>query len=169
LLCEVCGRKIRGQASKVIIERAKLVVCNNCAKHGTGSWVEPKSGPKISSTSNRSASTTGSKNKNKIDTDDYLEPVEKFHIKVKQARIAQKLSYEELGRKLNVKVSMLKKIEKGKIVPENRLLRKIEHVLHVKLLDSNSKKQPYALNAGPMVTETTLGDLVKIQRSEEKA
>lgn len=169
MLCEVCGRKIRGQAQKVIIERAKLVVCNNCAKHGTGSWEEQKSSQKISRSSNRPATTTGSKNKKKLDADDYLEPVEKFHIKVKQARIAQKFSYEELGKKLNVKVSMLKKIEKGKITPENKLLKKIEHVLHVKLLDSNSKKQPYALNAGPMVTETTLGDLVKIQKSEEKA
>ena len=105
LLCEVCGKRIRGQTHKVIIERAKLVVCNNCAKHGTGTWIEHESGLRPIKSFDTSSSRVASKRRIDFDSDDYLEPIEKFHIEVKKARITQKLSYEELGRKINEKNS----------------------------------------------------------------
>ena len=36
--CEVCGRRIRGNPVKAMIEGAKMIVCGGCAKLGSVHW-----------------------------------------------------------------------------------------------------------------------------------
>ena len=107
--CEVCGSKIYGKPYKVMIEGAKLTVCNECSKHGTIVWEEqtpktitlkPKSTPQpLKIQSKKPPETT-------IDTS--LELIENFDLKIRHAREKLGLSHEELGKKINEKVSLLK-------------------------------------------------------------
>ena len=56
-----------------------------------------------------------------------------FKIAMAQARLNKGLKQKELAHKIGVKESIVSGYEKGKFVPEERIIRKIERVLEVKL------------------------------------
>jgi len=173
--CEVCGRKIHGKPFKVIIEGAKLTVCSKCAKLGTIIWEEPKPKtpmPRTKAPISRSTLKTKSKKPPQATVESTLELIEKFDVKIRQARRKLKLSHEDLGKKISEKVSVLKKIEKGKMTPDNKLATKLEHTLKIKLLvPASQEKVPQTRIPKPPSRELTLGDLIKLDKkkaSEEK-
>lgn len=168
--CEVCGRKIYGKPYRVIIEGAKLLVCAECSKHGKIVWEEEsktkppttKPKPRLPLTQISNKKTSG----NIVDAN--LELVEDFGLKVKQAREKLGLSHEELGKKLNEKVSVLKKIEAGKMKPDNALAVKLEHALKIKLLVPTAEEIPKAVVPKPASRELTLGDLIQLNKKDKE-
>jgi len=44
--CEVCGREIRGQPFRRIIEGARMTVCAQCARFGTADWTPSRPQPR---------------------------------------------------------------------------------------------------------------------------
>lgn len=172
--CEVCGRKIYGKSYRVMIEGAKLTVCGKCAKLGTIIWDETK--PKTSMLSAKAPTRrltlkTKSKKSRQAVVENGLELVEDFDAKIRHARRKLGLSHKELGRKISEKVSVLKKIETGKMTPDNRLATKLEHTLKIKLLvQVSEEKVPKANILKPVSRELTLGDLIQLdkKKAEEK-
>jgi putative transcription factor len=166
LRCEVCGRKIFGNSQRVVIEGAKLTVCNECAKHGTSTWEEPK--PKILSPKLRAMPQPPRiqiRKPPEPSVDTGVELTENFDVKIRQAREKLGLSHEELGKKMSEKVSLLRKIETGKIKPNNVLATKIEHTLKIKLLVPASKEEmPQAKIPKLASRELTLGDLIQLDK-----
>jgi len=173
--CEVCGRKIHGKPYKVMIEGARLTVCGKCAKHGTIAWEEakPKTAvtlkPRI--TRHMPSKIQSKKPPPQRAAESILELVEHFDVKIRQAREKLELSHEELGRKISEKVSVLKKIETGKMTPDNKLAAKLEHALKIKLLvPASEEKIPQTKIPKPVSRELTLGDLIQLKKkkAEEK-
>jgi len=77
------------------------------------------------------------------------------------------LSHEALGKKINEKVSLLKKVETGKMLPDDMLATRLEHALKVKLLVPPSEdKIPKTKIAKPSTRELTLGDLIKLDKDK---
>ncbi len=171
--CEVCGRKIYGKPVTALIEGAKLTVCNECSKHGTIVIEKPKQAPpplktKMVVVVPFKTQSTGKPPKNVEST---LELVEGFDTKIRQAREKLGLTHEELGKKISEKVSVLKKIETGKMTPDNKLAAKLEHTLKIKLLiPASEEKASRATVPKPQSRELTLGDLVQLnkEKAEEK-
>jgi putative transcription factor len=94
-----------------------------------------------------------------------LELVENFDAKIRQAREKLGLSHEELGKKINEKVSLLRKIETGKMTPDNRLATMLEHALKVKLIvPAKEEKVPQARLAKTASRDLTLGDLIQLDK-----
>jgi len=142
--CEVCGRKIYSKSYRVMIEGAKLTVCGKCAKLGTIIWDETKPKtpmPSVKAPTRRLTLKTRSKKPPQAVVESGLELVEDFDVKIRQARRKLGLSHKELGRKISEKVSVLKKIETGKMTPDNRLATKLEHTLKIKLLVQASEEK----------------------------
>ena len=172
--CEVCGRKIFGKSYKVMIEGAKLTVCGKCAKHGTIIWEEKKPKPvkpRTRAPARRSPLRTKSKETPQVAVESTLELIEDFDAKIRQAREKMGLSHEDLGTKINEKVSLLKKIETGKMTPDNKLATKLEYALKIKLLvEASQEKLSQAEIAKPVSRELTLGDLIQMnkKKAEEK-
>lgn len=171
--CEVCGRKIYGKSYRVMIEGAKLTVCGKCAKLGTIIWDETKLKTSMLSAkvpTRRLILKTKSKKSRQAIVENGLELVEDFDAKIRQARRKLGLSHKELGRKISEKVSVLKKIEKGKMTPDNRLATKLEHTLKIKLLVQASEEKVPKANIKPVSRELTLGDLIQLnkKKAEEK-
>jgi len=171
--CEVCGRKIYSKSYRVMIEGAKLTVCGKCAKLGTIIWDEPK--PKTSMLSAKAPTRrltlkTKSKKLLQAAVESGLELVEDFDAKIRHARRKLGLSHKELGRKISEKVSVLKKIETGKMTPDNRLATKLEHTLKIKLLVQVSEEKVPKAKIKPVSRELTLGDLIQLdkKKAEEK-
>lgn len=168
--CEVCGRKIYGKSYKVIIEGAKLTVCGRCSKHGKIVWQEKKpklAMPRTKAPINRSPLRTKSEKAPQVTVESTLELIEDFDAKIRQAREKLGLSHEDLGTKINEKVSLLKKIETGKMTPDDQLATKLEHTLKIKLLVSRSQdKVPQAKIPKPITRELTLGDLIQLSKKK---
>lgn len=168
--CEVCGRKIFGNPFRVVIEGAKLTVCGECSKHGEIIF-EEEAKPKLQVP--RQASAPGQVKfqiRKPIETrmDTSQELVEDFDSRIRQAREKMGLSQEELGKRINEKVSLLRKIETGKIKPDYVLSAKLEHILKIKLLVPVSEEEtPQAAVSKPVSRELTLGDLVRMNKKDK--
>ncbi len=170
LQCEVCGRRIEGSPRKVMIEGAKLSVCNACSKLGKTYYEEPK--PRAIISTARAAPRRLRIQTKKVPTppaETALELVEDFDVKIRQAREKLGLSHEELGKKINEKVSLLRKIETGKMRPDNRLATILEHVLKVKLIvPAKEEKVPQARIAKAVGREMTLGDMIQPKKGQDE-
>lgn len=152
-----------------MIERAKLTVCSKCAKHGTIIWEKAKANTHISKTmvARQPSKTQSKKLQPQITTESTLELVENFDAKVRQAREKLGLSHEELGRKISEKVSVLKKIETGKMTPDNKLATKLEHALKIKLfVQASQEKIPQTKTSKPVSRGLTLGDLIQLNKKK---
>lgn len=162
--CEVCGRHIMGTPYKAIIEGARLIVCNDCALLGSMSW-EIKTNERFRLSSKpkkslRNKPKTATKRQSPLEP--ALELVKDFGTRIRQARESRGLSHEDLGRKINEKISQLKKLEGHKMVPNHKLAKKLEYALKIKLLVPISKDNvPKNLLAPSQSKAVTLGDLVK--------
>ncbi|MEM1659708.1 MAG: multiprotein bridging factor aMBF1 [Candidatus Bathyarchaeia archaeon] len=168
--CEVCGRKIQGKPVKAIIEGAKLTVCNDCSRHGKIVLEEIKQSMPIPIQKTTSATTkTAQMKMHKVKAEDILEEnlelVEDFAQRIRQARERLGLTQEDLGKKINEKASLLKKIESGKLKPDNRLAAKIEHALRIKLLIPSKCDMTTSLLPKPKSQGLTFGDLLQLGKN----
>jgi putative transcription factor len=172
LRCEVCGRKIHGEPINALIEGAKLTVCVECSKHGK----IVHEGPKTQTVAPR---PTGAqrplsvqiKKAPEVTVDTSIELVEGYSDKIRQAREKLGLSHDDLGKKLNEKVSLLRKIETGKMAPDNNLATRLERALKIKLIvPAAEEKIPQAKTPRTSDQELTLGDLMDVnnKNKEEK-
>lgn len=164
--CEVCGRKIIGSPFRAMIEGAKMMVCGNCAKLGSAYW-EAKTEPKLKKVAKRLPQPIlAPRRQPPISVAETLELVDNFGAKVRQAREKIGLSHEDLGKKIGEKVSVLRKIESGKMTPDNLVVDKLQHALRLKLLVpvSEPKVPPKALASKPTVS--TLGDIAQVKKEK---
>ena len=66
---------------------------------------------------------------------------------------------------MNEKVSLLKKIETGKMTPNDKLATALEHILKVKLIvPRKEEKVPQAKMPRAPSHELTLGDLIQLKK-----
>ena len=157
-----------------MIEGAKLTVCGKCAKLGTIIWDETKPKtpmPSVKAPTRRLTSKTKSKKPQQAAVESVLELVEDFDVKIRLAREKLGLSHEDLGKKISEKVSVLKKIETGKMTPDNKLAAKLEHALTVKLLVPVSEETVQQTKIPkPASHELTLRDIIQLRKKkmEEK-
>jgi putative transcription factor len=104
-----------------------------------------------------------------IVAEESVELVVDFSSKVRQARERLGLSHEDLGRKINEKVSVLRKIESAKMTPDNLLIEKLQHALKIKLMVPVSEpKVPTKALASSRPSAPTLGDIALVKKEKEK-
>ncbi|MFQ6105934.1 MAG: multiprotein-bridging factor 1 family protein, partial [Candidatus Hydrothermarchaeaceae archaeon] len=81
---------------------------------------------------------------------------------VRKARERMRLTQEELGKKINEKTSVITRIESGKMIPDDKLARKLENFLNIKILQkADDELVGHTSAAGK---ELTIGDIIKIKR-----
>lgn len=164
----MCGETIRGPAKLVRVEGAELQVCSRCEKYGTAvqqprrtDIVRPASRPGPAGRPSAPAQATAYR---KRDMFDYMEGeiVDDYANRVRHAREAKGLSQKELALQMMERELLVKKIEKGELVPEEAVRKKLEKVLGIRLLESiitdEEKKK------GKDVMAPTLGDVTIIKK-----
>ncbi|MBS7611708.1 TIGR00270 family protein [Candidatus Bathyarchaeota archaeon] len=166
--CEICGRNAPILV-RVLIEGAKVSVCRKCSKLGkpikitATSKLKPLNQPVPKATIQTPKPQKPPKTPS-IDIEKSIESyslVKNYGLLVKNARERMGLSHEELGVKLGEKASVIRKIEQGKLKPDNVLAKKLEHFLKIKLLMPSTEIK---IATAPKVEDRqglTIGDLLK--------
>jgi putative transcription factor len=166
LYCEVCGSEIVGKPARSLVEGATLLVCQQCSSLGKELPGFPERRPRagrLGSVPSHTRTPLESLPKAVEDSD----LVEDYSEIVKEAREKLGLSQTDLAFKAKEKVTVIQKIELGKILPTMRLTKELEHVLRVKLLAPRADLELSTVpvkQAGPR--ELTLGDIAIVRRKE---
>lgn len=159
--CEICGKPISDDPIRAKIEGSVMAVCSECAKLGRIQKKPPK--PKFQS--KKKTKTNNNQPKKQFNRRDEPsdELVENYNTIIRQKREAKKWSREELAAKVFEKTSVITRIETGKMVPDNKLIKKIEKTLNVKLLEEidNIDLNQFKSSSSDGFTLT---DVVKIKR-----
>jgi putative transcription factor len=160
LNCDICGREITGQAFKVKVEGAKLLVCGRCQRLGTPYTEEPAVRPPAGARpySPRMAPRKAPELPKGMAE---FEIVEDYADRVRQHRMKSGLSQEELAKRVKEKLSVIQKIETGKMSPDTKLCRELEHELKIQLLVPRKEVSDVPKTAPP--SEVTLGDIIRIK------
>lgn len=153
--CEICGKAIE-RALRVKIEGTIMRVCESCARFGQ--QVEEKRF--IPRTAFRrpmgGVVTTIPREEAALDLlDDYPGII-------RRERERRGLTQEQLGRLVNERESVIVRIESGKMKPDEKLIRKLEQALRVKITGKVEGEKVSAPK--PSKTELTLGDVVEIKK-----
>ena len=141
-----------------------MIVCFQCSKLGSGYW-EPKPQPRAKHSIKRQPIQPFIKIKQRTTVPETLEIVDNCAQLVRQAREGLGMSHEDLGRKIRERVSVLRKIESNKMVPDLGLAERLEHTLKIKLRVPTSEPKAQ-LSSSSKPRGTTLGDLIKSKLKE---
>ena len=163
--CEICGKPVpENNPIRAKIEGSVMVVCKECSKLGKVQKAPPK--PKFvkqnKKNNNKRPATTRNKPYSRND-EPSEELIEDFSFEVRKAREAKDWSREDLGKKINERVSVITRIETGKMTPDTKLTKKLEKTLGITLLekvDNIDLNQFINSSSG----ERTLGNIMKIKR-----
>jgi putative transcription factor len=158
--CEICGIEIIGSARKVVVEGTELDVCGRCSQYGKApqGWT-PVSRKVAPVEAIPKPGTRKTKRRSFDDMDDEI--VSDYSKIIREAREAKGWTLEELGLNIKEKASLIRKIERSEIKPEDNLRKKLERSLEIKLTERVSHD---IMEHGTGFQGTTLGDIVKIKR-----
>ena len=160
--CEICGKEVpEHNPIRAKIEGSVMVVCKECSKLGKIQKAPPK--PKFrKQDKTKKPKTTRNKNYSRQD-EPTEELIEDFDLEIRKARESKDWSREVLGKKINERVSVITRIETGKMTPDVKLTKKLEKALNIKLLEKvNNVDLNQFVNTSS--GERTLGNVMKIKR-----
>ncbi len=157
LYCEVCGRPIKGQGRRVLLEGAEVIVCDDCyAKLLKSNRAVPVTRRPQKVTAPSKPRRAGS---------EMLEVVDDYPDIIRRAREQRGWTTAVLAQKLRVSEDLIRRIEGGKVKPTIDLAKRIEGLLKVRLLQPvEYEESEGAKGAAP--DALTFGDVAVVRRDE---
>ncbi len=164
VVCELCGKDVTF-VKKVTIEGVQLEVCAECAKFGIEAKKEaqaPKEEAPVPIVAQRLESRERrGKPKDVYEAGGVEELVDDFGKRVRDARSNRGMTQKDLAMKLNERVTVLAKVENAEMRPDDRLLKKLEKELGIRL----KERVPETLAGKESKSGTmTLADHIRIQK-----
>ena len=163
--CPICGSVIWGKGQKVLLEGAKITVCQVCAKHGT-KIASPRSPFKTKASGELKQKRPQRSSSRKITSLNDVELVSDYARKIRNARNANNLTQEQFAQKINEKPSLLRRIETGKAEPTIKLAKKLEDVYKIKLLKKTDEVEVDTRKYMKKATGSSLGDIAFIKKKK---
>ena len=170
--CEMCGAE-ESSLTTTKVEGAELDLCENCTGFGTEVETQQSTGgtskystSSSSGTSGSSGGSTGgstgsggSTRRKKDMFDDMDELAADYDDRIREAREAESLTQEELANQLNEKASLIRKLERGDILPSDDVQAKLEKKLDITLTEgADVSDTEWSSGSGQSMT---LGDVVE--------
>ncbi|WP_049984916.1 multiprotein bridging factor aMBF1 [Halobellus rufus] len=173
--CEMCGSE-RPSLTTVKVEGAELELCDDCKEFGTEVRTESSSSQSTKYSTSSSSKSSGSSGGSTASSsgggssggstrrrrdmfDDMDEIASDYDQRIREAREGLGLSQEELAGSLNEKASLIRKLERGDILPSDDVRKKLERKLEISLVEGGDTDDSEW--SGGSSTTTTLGDVVK--------
>ncbi|MDR3283365.1 MAG: multiprotein bridging factor aMBF1 [Candidatus Methanoplasma sp.] len=163
MICEMCGKE--APTRPMLVEGIKLSLCPDCAKFGDeyksqSSPLESKGAPV-----NRTVIEARlQKREKRMQTRDVyssstsLELMDDYGRNIREAREAKGMDLEEFGKSISEKKGILAKIEANDLIPDDKMIAKLEKALGIKLREQVQTGGP--IGGGKSGTPT-LADFIK--------
>jgi putative transcription factor len=168
LFCEICGYEIVGKPARSLVEGATLIVCQKCASLGTQlpGFPNNRIGPP-----RRVASHTNAPIQRLPKIVEESDVIDEYPNIVKEGRTKLGLSQQDLAFKAKEKITVIQKIEIGKVLPTVRLAKELEHILHVRLLvPADETELPTSkMMRRPSSPTVTLGDIALVKNKQKNS
>jgi putative transcription factor len=125
--CEICGTPILDHGENIYVEGNLIRVCKSCSKRGKPS--------KSQSEIQRKPAMRPKKTErpDRITLDDSSILINNFFEVIRNSRMANGLSHEQLGLQIKERASLLRKIESGSLKPDEVLSKKLERFFRINL------------------------------------
>ncbi|WP_455364984.1 multiprotein bridging factor aMBF1 [[Eubacterium] cellulosolvens] len=159
--CEICGIEIYYQPKRIVVDGVKLLACFNCASMGESYW-KPVTASAPKAVSSKLNIIKKQRSANRVSELQNVELTDQWWEKIKKARLKRDLTQEELAKLAKEKLSIIQKIETGKMVPNTQLARILEHLLKIKLLVKHEDKEIELKTSS--LGELTLGDIIHFKK-----
>ncbi len=158
MICELCGKDVP-RLHRVVIEGVILNVCDDCAKFGRELKKNevPKDVKYLPPEVVRERLERRQKRRYKdIDEEEVL--VEDYAEKIRKARVELGMTQDALAKKILEKKTVISKIERGEMRPDDKLIKKLEKTLHITLKEKVSgvyrkdSKKSQSLTLGDLIS-----------------
>ena len=146
--CDLCGSQTTLYSA--LVEGSIVDVCSNCLKFGK----------QLAKKDNFDVEKLIMVNK-KIKEENQSSLREDYNILVKEKREKLNLTQEELAKKLNEKTSVIQKLENKSMALDDKLAKKLENFLGIKLNDTNDYID---IDISIKKHSLTIGDLIKFKK-----
>jgi putative transcription factor len=165
--CPICGGKIWGKGQKVLIEGAKITVCQSCAQYGKKIIPKTKfsSGKRIAKTRQKITKKKPFKKSTSV-LEPSIEIVSDYCKRIRNARTQKNLTQEQFAQKLNEKPSLIRRIESGKVEPNLKLAKKIEEVYNIQILKATDEVKVNTKKYMKKSSTTSMGDIAFIKKKK---
>ncbi len=142
MLCEMCGKNVP-QTREVMVGRARLSVCANCAKFGESTGTSSTSRPGAPVTQSVIDQRLEKRERRMQSKDIYagsttIEIVDDYGGVIRRARESKGMDQKEFANLIQEKQGTLAKIEANNLVPDDKIVKKIEKALDIKLTEAVS-------------------------------
>lgn len=162
--CPICGSLIWGKGQKVLIEGAKITVCQVCAKHGKKINDKPISNK---NSTYKPRQTTQKKTYRRQEDQLQKDIVKDYANKIRNARTKNNLTQEQFAQKINEKPSLLRRIEAGKAKPTIKLAKKLELSYNIVLIKDADDIEVNTSQFMKKSTGSSLGDMAFIKKKKK--
>jgi putative transcription factor len=158
--CELCGREVQ-VCRPAVVDGVRMMLCPGCMRHGQS--VEPFS-------SGHGAARTPMLDRIKkprvkdVYRDMDKELVLDWNDRIRTAREQRGLSREELGFQIGERTVTIAKIENGDLRPSDKLVKKLEKLLNITLIEVVKEISPAQRSGSGSSSGLTLGDFIKTEK-----
>jgi putative transcription factor len=161
LKCEICGGDTHSRGILIEVEGARLTVCDRCRRFGreTKPLRRPRDSPRdVASKTSPTIVRPSAKprlvqeHSSKSELQEY-ELVEDYPQRIRRARESIKATQTELAKRIGERLSIIQKLETGKMWPSDLLVERIERTLHITL------RTPISDDSIPHEREKTTSEL----------
>ncbi len=168
MACEMCGKEVP-RLHMIQVGASALDVCNECAKFGDDVPRETHVGGPVAEGPTAVAATprvVGPPPRRKprdILSAGETEHAEDYSKRIQRARSDLGLTQEKLAKRLNEKKSVISRLETGEMRPSEKLIKKLEKTLDIKL----KERMEFQVETGKKRMTSggvTLGDLIKMEK-----
>ena len=126
--CERCGK--RAKLQQVEIAGARMYLCPDCVRFGK--VIKERSEPAAPSKPLYKAKTPRPSKKDAL-TKGEKELAEDYPKRIQRGREKKEWSREDLGKRINERVSVITNLEHGHMHPSDNLIKKLERALDIEL------------------------------------
>ncbi len=162
MICEMCGKDVP-QTREAIVSGARIMVCPSCSKFGEMSGTAGSSRPGAPVSQSVIDQRLERRERRMQSKDIYagtttIEIVDDYGGVIRRAREARGMDLKTFANEIQEKQGILAKVESNNLVPEDRLIKKIEKALDIKLTEA---VQSGGTVGGGYSNSMTLGNFIK--------
>ena len=162
MICEMCGKEVP-VTKPVFIGKAKLNVCSNCAKFGDDYRATQSKGG-APGPSAQVIEQRLQRREQRMQTKDVyrgaetVELIDDYGGAIRKARLAKGMDLDQFAASILEKKGILAKVEANDLIPDDKLVKKLEKALDIKLTETVSSGGRIG---GGQSAKMSLGDFIK--------